>query len=142
MTPTRGIEVGVLPYLFEGNRTRVVLITSRGKGRWILPKGRPVNGIPHADQALVEAFEEAGIVGRFGPFDPIDVVRGEGARARSLRLYPMHVRHLAERWPEEVERRRKVVSPRKAIELLDEVALKMALEQFVASLRGRLSRVG
>jgi 8-oxo-dGTP pyrophosphatase MutT (NUDIX family) len=135
------LEIGVLPYLFESGRTRVVLITSRGKGHWILPKGRPVEGVPNADQALVEAFEEAGIVGRFGPFNPIEVIRGSGGRARSLRLFPMHVRHLAERWPEDVCRRRRVLSPRRAIELVTDRAIGHALEEFVTQLQS-LARVG
>lgn len=142
MSGPLSLEVGVLPYLFEDDEARVVLVTSRGKGRWILPKGHTQEGVPNADQAIVEAFEEAGIVGRFGPFDPIDVVRGSGARARSLRLYPMHVRHLAERWPEEVFRRRRVVTPLKAIELMDEPALKGAVEQFTRQLRSWMARVG
>ena len=141
MSSAPRLEVGVLPYLFEGGRTRVVLITSRGKGHWILPKGRPVQGVPNADQALVEAFEEAGIVGRFGPFNPIEVIRGSGDRARALRLFPMHVRHLAERWPEDVCRRRRVLSPRRAIELVDDRAIAGALEEFVTQLRG-LAQVG
>ena len=142
MTAPLPLEVGVLPYLFEDDEARIVLITSRGKGRWILPKGHPCRGVPNADQAIVEAFEEAGIVGRFGPFDPINVVRGSGARARSLRLYPLHVRHLAERWPEEVSRRRKVVTPQRAIELVDEPALRMALQEFLRRLRSLVARVG
>ncbi len=141
MSSTPRLEVGVLPYLFDGGRTRVVLITSRGKGHWILPKGHPVKGVPNADQALVEAFEEAGIVGRVGPFDPIEVLRGSGSRTRSLRLFPMHVRHLADRWPEDICRRRRVLSPRKAIELVDDRAIARALEQFVRRLQGR-AKVG
>ncbi len=141
MSPRLPLEVGVLPYLFERGRTRIVLITSRGKGHWILPKGHPAKGVPNADQALVEAFEEAGIVGRFGPFDPIEVVRGSGSRARYLRLFPMHVRHLADRWPEDICRRRKVVSPKRAIDMVDDRALRKALEAFVSQLQS-LARVG
>ncbi|WEF24606.1 NUDIX hydrolase [Paracoccus sp. S3-43] len=42
----------------------VVLITSRGTGRWVIPKGWPMEGKSLPAAAATEAWEEAGIEGR------------------------------------------------------------------------------
>ena len=41
-----------------------LLITSRGTGRWVIPKGGPIKGKPARRVAAVEAFEEAGVKGK------------------------------------------------------------------------------
>ena len=48
----------------RAGRTEVLLVTSRGTGRWIAPKGWPVAGLTPAETALQEAWEEAGVRGR------------------------------------------------------------------------------
>ena len=45
---------------------RVLLITSRGTGRWIIPKGWPMPGRSLAEAALQEAWEEAGVRAKTG----------------------------------------------------------------------------
>lgn len=56
-------QAGVIPFRKNQGRLEILLITSRNKKRWIIPKG----GIePHqtAEQAAKqEAFEEAGVLG-------------------------------------------------------------------------------
>ena len=42
----------------------VLLVTSRGTGRWIVPKGWPMKGVKDRDAAAREAYEEAGVIGR------------------------------------------------------------------------------
>lgn len=41
----------------------VCLVTSRGTGRWIIPKGWPMKGRRDDEAAAIEAKEEAGLVG-------------------------------------------------------------------------------
>src|SRR5215217_8319560 len=48
----------------EAGRVRVLLVTSRDTGRWVLPKGWPMKGRKPHRAAEREAFEEAGLVGR------------------------------------------------------------------------------
>lgn len=46
------------------NGIEILLITSRGTGRWVIPKGWPMNGkLAHA-VAEREAYEEAGVKGK------------------------------------------------------------------------------
>jgi 8-oxo-dGTP pyrophosphatase MutT (NUDIX family) len=42
----------------------IMLVTSRGTQRWIIPKGWPKRGMPPYDTAAKEAFEEAGVIGK------------------------------------------------------------------------------
>ena len=46
-----------------GGALHVLLITSRAKQRWIIPKGHPEKGMRPAAVALLEAREEAGVAG-------------------------------------------------------------------------------
>ena len=41
----------------------VLVISTRGSGRWTVPKGWPMNGRSDAEAAAQEAFEEAGVRG-------------------------------------------------------------------------------
>jgi len=41
----------------------ILLLTSRGTGRWVIPKGWPMGSKPGHEVAKQEALEEAGVVG-------------------------------------------------------------------------------
>jgi 8-oxo-dGTP pyrophosphatase MutT (NUDIX family) len=56
-------QVAALPWKRVGGKLRIMLITSRGTGRWVLPKGWMHPGEDPGAAALREAHEEAGIVG-------------------------------------------------------------------------------
>src|SRR3546814_2828336 len=64
-------QIAVLPYRFGGpgmdGPTEILLITSRGTGRWVIPKGNPLTGMPLHASAAVEAEEEAGVIGAVCP---------------------------------------------------------------------------
>jgi 8-oxo-dGTP pyrophosphatase MutT (NUDIX family) len=58
------IQFGALPYrVGKGGETEVMLLTSRGAGRWVIPKGWPMVGRKPRVVALTEARQEAGIKG-------------------------------------------------------------------------------
>src|ERR1700694_452953 len=64
-TSARQIQYAALPYRAKGkSELEIMLVTSRGSRRWIIPKGWPKRGIPPHDTAATEAFEEAGVVGK------------------------------------------------------------------------------
>jgi 8-oxo-dGTP pyrophosphatase MutT (NUDIX family) len=59
-TKNRGavrVQYGALPYRFgaEGE-LELLLVTSRGRGRWIMPKGWPIKGLKPQEAAAREAF--------------------------------------------------------------------------------------
>ena len=60
-------QVGALPLLVnDDGGVEVVLVTARGSGRWIIPKGNPIRGLAPHEVAAREALEEAGLVGHVG----------------------------------------------------------------------------
>lgn len=58
-----GPQFGAIPYRLVEGQLVVLLITSRGRGRWIFPKGGLVKGMTPWDSAAQEAWEEAGVEG-------------------------------------------------------------------------------
>ena len=60
-------QIAALPYrVEEDGSVEVLLVTSRERGRWILPKGWPIKGMKDHAAAETEALEEAGITGTIG----------------------------------------------------------------------------
>ncbi|WP_202306059.1 NUDIX hydrolase [Mesorhizobium sp. L-8-10] len=90
----------------------VLLVTSRRRGRWIVPKGWQVAGCTPLQSAECEAFEEAGVVGRAGP-EPIGNYRcsrprEDGSREpRYVTVFGLHVRRTLVNWPEKGQRKRR-----------------------------------
>jgi hypothetical protein len=80
---SRRVQYAALPYRTKGkSQLEIMLVTSRGTRRWIIPKGWPKRGKPPYDTAAKEAFEEAGVIGKvrkrpIGSY-PYDKILGEG----------------------------------------------------------------
>jgi 8-oxo-dGTP pyrophosphatase MutT (NUDIX family) len=65
--PTSRVQYAALPFRRRNDsRTEVMLVTSRGTGRWIIPKGWPMKRKAPYAAAAREALEEAGVVGQIG----------------------------------------------------------------------------
>jgi len=118
---------------------REVLLVTSSKGRWILPKGWPIDGLDGKETALREAWEEAGVRdGRAGP-DPVacfDCIKqfdtGQKVRCH-VEVYPVEVTSIASDYPESARRNRTWVSLAKAQELVDEPGLRHVLEGYAAA---------
>ena len=131
MTPpleTR-LQVGALCLNAEG---RVLLITSRNTGRWVIPKGWPMAGRTHADSALQEAWEEAGVKGAvaetvIGTYHYAKMLRDGRSAAIAVAVYPVAVTALADDFPEAGQRRRRWFRPRKAAKRVAEPELQALL---------------
>src|ERR671916_612595 len=60
-------QIGALPFTRDNaGRVQVMLVTSRETRRWVIPKGWPMQGKKPHRAAKLEAFEEAGLLGRVG----------------------------------------------------------------------------
>ncbi|MGF7006622.1 NUDIX hydrolase [Aminobacter sp. BE322] len=58
-------QVAAIPFrLNGGGELEVMLVTSRGTRRFIVPKGWPMKGKSARQAALIEAREEAGVLGK------------------------------------------------------------------------------
>lgn len=115
---------------------QVLLVTSRDTGRWVLPKGWPMAGRTLADAASQEAWEEAGVRGSVEQAE-IGTYRYDKRQDRGfdipiqVRVYALKVDELANRYPEEKQRKRGWFSPERAAELVAESELKGLLRALV-----------
>lgn len=57
-------QVAALPVVETEDGPLVLLITTRGRGRWTIPKGWPKSGMADSAMAAKEAAEEAGVNGK------------------------------------------------------------------------------
>lgn len=127
-------QFGALPYRIKNGKVQVLLITSRGTGRWIMPKGWPMDGATATEAAEVEAYEEAGVVGRahhqvLGFYSYTKEHEGEKLPI-VVAVFPVKVRKLLSEWPEKDERKRKWVGRKKAAKLLDDKELRVLVRHF------------
>ena len=127
------IQVAAL-CLREGRDGReVLMITSRGTGRWVVPKGWPMKGRTLAGAAQQEAWEEGGVIGRVQK-TPIGYYTYRKRHRTGLELacrvevFPLDVADLARDWPERRSRKRRWMRP-------DEAARAVAETELAALLR-------
>ena len=127
-------QFGALCYRVQKDKVQVLLVTSRGTGRWIMPKGWPVDGATPSDAALQEAWEEAGVEGKVmgNALGVYSYFKNEdGAKMPCIvAVFPIKVRKLADRYPEVGERKRKWFSLKKAAAVLEDPELRQIVNGF------------
>jgi 8-oxo-dGTP pyrophosphatase MutT (NUDIX family) len=128
------VQVAALCYRDTDEGKRVLLITSRDTGRWIVPKGWPIDGLDGPGAALQEAWEEAGVTQADIESSPIGIYEyakglGEGLTVPvEAQVYLTRVRDLSEVYPEADSRKRAWFAPSEAANLVDEPDLKAILQ--------------
>jgi 8-oxo-dGTP pyrophosphatase MutT (NUDIX family) len=103
-------QVAALPVRKKRNgRLEVLLITSRKKGKWLIPKGWPVRGLSDRKAAAKEAKEEAGVSGRIRskPIGSYRYAKRSGEKPIRVKVFILKVERQKKRWRECDERRRK-----------------------------------
>jgi 8-oxo-dGTP pyrophosphatase MutT (NUDIX family) len=102
-------QIGALPFAICDDQVLVLLITSRTRGRWIVPKGKPMSKRLDAEVAGIEALEEAGVVGpvhenAIGSYDYLHLNDDGSHRPSRVTLYALlAIEHRLE-WKEKAER--------------------------------------
>jgi 8-oxo-dGTP pyrophosphatase MutT (NUDIX family) len=113
-----------------------VLLVTSSSGRWILPKGWPIEGKSPAEAALTEAWEEGGVVRGKASRKPLGAYMAakrttSGDDVPSLhRVYAIKVREAVDDFPEAHRRDRAWVSPEQAARMVDEEGLRDILRAF------------
>ncbi|MDQ2705331.1 MAG: NUDIX hydrolase [Pseudomonadota bacterium] len=136
-------QYAAMPWRMKGGFLEVMLVTSRRRGRWIVPKGWPAKGRSPSQSAEREAFEEAGVIGRVGD-EPIGSYfyawpRDDGSsEPRHVTVFDLHVLGTLVDWPEKGQRKRLWRRLDAACEVVDEPGLAELLE----SLRSHSRKVG
>jgi 8-oxo-dGTP pyrophosphatase MutT (NUDIX family) len=136
-----------LPYRFSQDAAlEVLLVTTRGTRRWIIPKGWPIKGLRPPKSAAREAFEEAGVTGRIGSkpvglFTYDKLVDEAGAQTTcEVKVYPLLVKRQSEVWPESQQRMTQWVEPSRAIAMIKEPDLKKIVASFTKRAAAAASR--
>lgn len=131
-------QFAALPYTIGADgEARVLLITSRGTGRWVLPKGWPAaSDATNAETARREAFEEAGVQGDVVGLKELGAYHYEQMRKDGVvvtcrvGVFALRVSGLAKTWPEKGLRVLRWCAPRQAARLVQEPALAALLSSF------------
>lgn len=141
--PIPAVQVGALCWRrTRRGELRVLLITSRDTGRWLIPKGWPMRRRTEAEAAAREAYEEAGVRGEVSPrslgFFFYLKGLGNGRFAPCIcRVFPLEVREMLRKYPEIGQRRIKWLPRDKAARRLMEPELVAMVREFDPDLHRR-----
>ena len=91
------------------DHVKVLLVTSRDTGRWIIPKGWPMADKPPHGVAAQEAYEEAGVKGEverepLGYYLYNKVLKDDFAIGCRVQVHALQVERLLEDYPEKDQR--------------------------------------
>ena len=131
-------QFGALPFHFDANGARhVYLVTSRGSGRWIIPKGNPIRDLAPHKVAAREALEEAGLIGQIqrdciGTFE-FDRRRDGSETTCRVNVYALEVDRQLLHWAEDGQRSVRCCELTTALSLLTLPSLSILIEQFMAA---------
>lgn len=111
------------------NEVEVLLMTSRDTGRWVIPKGWPMNGKCSHEVAAREALEEAGVRGTIeketlGSYTYAKVLKDGLTVSCKVQVYVLEVSELAKNFKEKGERTLEWVSCDEAVKRVREPELR------------------
>jgi 8-oxo-dGTP pyrophosphatase MutT (NUDIX family) len=133
MTP--GAQVAAIPMQWtKEGKLRILLVTSRDTGRWVLPKGWTMDSRKPWRTAEIEALEEAGVTGYISREAIGDYVYDKRLPDGSaipciVHVYPMIVAKVKRSWKERNQRKRRWFSPAGAARAVDEDGLTALLDR-------------
>lgn len=122
------VQVAALPWRRGRKGVEVLLVTSRGTKRWVIPKGWPEGEERLYEAAAREAREEAGVVGSVSPAEAGRYLYGKklvsGMERRcEVHVFPLEVTEEKVDWPERSQRERRWVSVSEARTMVAEPGL-------------------
>jgi len=120
-------QTGAIPYTIVKNQVVFLIVTSRGTGRWIFPKGELTEGQEPWETAALEALEEAGVEGEIErqPIGSYQTTKSLAIRRTIIEvdMYPLRVTRQLDQWQEMKNRHRHWVILPEARRLLSEPRL-------------------
>lgn len=130
------MQSAAIPYrATPAGEIEILLVTSRKRGRWVLPKGNvPIGMAPHRSAAR-EALEEAGVFGTvervaFGTYSESKVTSDGERRVIIVRAYPLLVSQQLHGWAEAHQRARKWLPAGQAALAVRNRSLRDLLDRF------------
>jgi 8-oxo-dGTP pyrophosphatase MutT (NUDIX family) len=121
------MQVAALPIRTKNGQLQVLLVTTRGSGNWIIPKGSRSRRLDDPTAAAREAREEAGVVGQVksSPVGKYLHQRREGSH--EVAVYELAVSGQRRKWPECHVRKRRWVTIKEACNLTSQPGLRNLL---------------
>lgn len=121
-------QSGVIPFRRDKDGVQILLITSRSRKRWVIPKGIVESELSPQESAQKEAYEEAGITGKI-----INKTIGKYTYKKwggtcTVQVYLLEVEEIMDDWPEAFFRTREWMSLEEAIKRVDEKDLKKIIQ--------------
>ncbi len=108
---------------------RVCLVMSSSGKRWIIPKGCIESGQSAAETALLEAWEEAGLLGILHPEPVGSYLYEKYALQCHVTVFLMQVTQVSEDWPERSRRPRRWWRPPQALVRIQDPGLRKLMHQ-------------
>jgi len=129
------LQVAALCWRRSGKGLKILLITSRDTGRWVIPKGWPMRNRSDAEAAAREAYEEAGLRGdvsdrSIGLYTYLKALATGRQIFCAVRVFPLEVNEMLHKYPETGQRRVKWFTPEKAAQKVLEADLKALIRNF------------
>lgn len=140
-----GRQFAALPFRVHDSDLQVMLITTRRKRRWSVPKGSAIGKKKPHRTAAIEAYEEAGLLGAIGKralgaFKHRKVRRGR-KHTLDVDVFPLKVRKQKASWPEKGQRDAIWLPAHEAARLVHKDELARLIARFARD-RGEKARKG
>jgi 8-oxo-dGTP pyrophosphatase MutT (NUDIX family) len=135
-------QVAALPVRNDAQgQLRVMLMTSRGTRRLIVPKGWPMKGRKDYRAAAIEAQQEAGLVGRIHR-KPIGAYvywkrRPDAFQLIRAKVFLLEVDRQLPVWPEQLQREFQWMQIDDAADLVDDPGLSLIIRKLPKRLKTR-----
>lgn len=121
-------QSGVIPYRIIEGKLEILLITTRKRQGWVIPKGGLCKGMSPHESAAKEAWEEAGVLGRVTTEKLGNYKYRKRGNIYRVNLFLLPVEEVLEDWPEATARERKWLEVNQAAELVKENSLKRIIQ--------------
>ncbi len=135
---TRGHQSAAIPYRIVDGELQVMVITSRKRKRWIIPKGIVESYMSPADSAAKEAYEEAGVLGNVFAESIGAYEEKKWGQMQWVQTFPFQVHTQLEVWPEGHFRKRKWCGWQEAVARLHKPGMQQVVGKLPTFLKTRL----
>ena len=130
-------QYGALCFRYKDDETtiEILVVTSRDSGRWIIPKGWPMERKEPHEAAAIEAWEEAGVRGKVrkkpvGRYTYLKLLGDGDVVPCIVDIFQIEIKKAHDNFKERGERILAWVSPDEAARRVREVELKSLLVDF------------
>lgn len=124
-------QSGVIPYRQKNGKIEILLITTRDRQGWVIPKGGIVNGMSPPASAAKEAWEEAGVIGQVDVNELGTYEYRKQGKIYRVKMYLLPVEMVSDIYPEASKRYRQWLDATQAIKIIKRDALKRILKSFI-----------